>query len=313
MTTALEDPPTRTDHPGERLRFEMAAMRLSFTWFGTRKSLSSEQRTQAASAFHAESKFVSAGKKLIDTGDPSFRAVTSVRSQASTYFKGISLPYPEPGIRLVQRDALAKIDDKMRGFREELADAVADLDARFDELKQEAHQRLGDLYDDSDYPLSLEGLFEIAWDFPSVEPPDYLRRLNPELYQAECDRIRSRFDEAVALAEAAFTEELNKLVEHLADRLSGDVDGKPKIFRDSAIENFDAFFQRFQQLNIRSNESLEAVVQSARSLVAGVKPQQLRESRAVRERIGSGLQRVQSSLDQLMTDRPRRRILRRAR
>ncbi len=313
MSTLLEEPTTTATGHGERLRASMAAMRLSFTWFGTRKSLSSEQRSQAASTFHAESKFVSAGKKLIDTSDPSFRAVTAVRSQASAYFKGVSLPYPEPGIRLVQRDALAAIDEKMRDFRGQLADAVSELEDRFDELKHEARQRLGDLYDESDYPVSLDGLFEIGWDFPSVEPPDYLRRLNPELYQAECNRIRARFDEAVTLAETAFSEELGKLVEHLAERLSGGEDGKPKVFRNSAIENFEEFFERFQRLNIRSSEDLEEVVQSARSLVGGVQPQQLRDSEAVRERMRKGLQRVQSSLDDLTTDRPRRRILRRAR
>ena len=313
MSAVLDaPPPAATDH-SETLRSSMAAMRLSFTWFGTRKSLSAQQRSQAADTFHAESKFVSAGKKLIDTSDASFRAVTSVRTQASAYFKGVSLPYPEPGIRLVKRDNLDRIDTKMHGFREELSEAVGQLDQRFDELKREARQRLGELYDESDYPPSLDGLFEIGWDFPSVEPPDYLRRLNPELYQAECNRIRGRFDEAVSLAEAAFTEELGKLVEHLAERLSGSDDGKPKVFRNSAIENFTEFFDRFRRLNIRSNEQLDSVVESARSLVAGVQPQQLRDNPSVRDQIRGGLQQVQSSLDQLMTDRPRRRILRRAR
>ena len=106
MSSILDGRPSlRVDH-ADRLRSEMAAMRLSFTWFGTRKALSTEQKTQAANAFHAESKYLSAGKKLIDTSDPSFRAVTSVKTQAIAYFKGISLPYPEPGIRLVPQDRL---------------------------------------------------------------------------------------------------------------------------------------------------------------------------------------------------------------
>jgi hypothetical protein len=63
----------------------MAALRLSFTWFGTRKTLSTEQKAQAAESFGAEREFLSAGKKLIDTRDPAFRAVTAVRSQAMSY------------------------------------------------------------------------------------------------------------------------------------------------------------------------------------------------------------------------------------
>ncbi|PAY20997.1 hypothetical protein CKO51_02810 [Rhodopirellula sp. SM50] len=311
MPQTLEDAPASVSDHGGKLRTTMAAMRLSFTWFGTRKSLSSEQKALAADTFHAEGKYISAGKKLIDTGDASFRAVTSVRTQATAYFKGTTLPFPEPGIRLVPQASLDQIDARMQGFRDELAEAVAVLDARFDELKYEARDRLGDLYCESDYPDTLRGLFEIGWDFPSVEPPDYLRRLNPELYQQECDRVKSRFDEAVQLAEAAFIEELNKMVEHLSERLTGNDDGKPKVFRDSAIENFAEFFDRFQRLNIRSNEELDQVVDRARRVVDGVAPQSLRDSESLRQRITGQLAAVQSSLDGLMVDRPRRNILRR--
>jgi hypothetical protein len=42
-------------------------------------------------------------------------------------------------------------------------------------------------------------------------------------------------DEAVRLAEEAFIAELAKLVSHLTERLAGQKDGKPRIFRDSAV------------------------------------------------------------------------------
>ncbi len=313
MPNTLEEPAAATADPVSRLQTTMAAMRLSFTWFGTRKTLSSQQKAQAADTFHAEGKYLSAGKKLLDTGDASFRAVTAVRNQANTYFKGVSLPYPEAGIRLVRQDSLDPINVRMRAFCDELAEAVSTLDGRFSELKYEARDRLGDLYNESDYPASLDGLFEIAWDFPSVEPPDYLRRLNPALYRQECDRVRARFDEAVEMAETAFTEELAKMVEHLSERLSGGDDGKPKIFRDSAVENMVEFFDRFKRLNIGSSEELDAVVDRARGVIDGVAPQQLRDDQSLRSRINNQLTAVQSSLDGLMVDRPRRNILRRPR
>ena len=313
MQQTLDSQPTSQADHGSQLRTTMAAMRLSFTWFGTRKSLSSEQKAQAADTFGAEGKYLSAGKKLIDTGDVSFRAVTSVRTQATAYFKGLSLPYPEPGIRLVPQGSLDQINLTMQAFRDQLTEAVIALDTGFDQLKYEARDRLGELYCDDDYPSSLAGLFEINWDFPSVEPPEYLRRLNPQLYQQECDRVRTRFDEAVQLAESAFIEELNRMVEHLAERLAGATDGKPKVFRDSAIDNFTEFFKRFQQLNIRSNVELDQVVERARRVINGVAPQSLRDSELLRQQISGQLAAVQSSLDGLLVNRPRRNILRRAR
>ncbi len=66
MTIVLDDPTTRST-PVERLRTTMAAVRLSISWFGTGKTLSAAQKNQAADAFGAEGKFLSAGKKLIDT------------------------------------------------------------------------------------------------------------------------------------------------------------------------------------------------------------------------------------------------------
>lgn len=313
MTTLLDDPPTSpASNVAERLRFEMLAMRLSFTWFGTRKTLSPEQKAQAAESFGAEGDYLSAGKKLINTKHPAFKAVNAVKSQAVSYWKAVSLPFPESGIRLIRQDDLAGVNVHMTTLKADLDDAVQELDCHFDELKSAARQRLGDLYNPADYPATLLGLFEMAWDFPSVEPPSYLRQLSPELYEQECRRVQARFDEAVQLTEQAFLEELAKLVEHLTERLSGTDDGKPKIFRDSAVENLTGFFERFQRLNVRSNSELDELVERAQQVIAGVQPQQLRENARMRRQIASQLSGVQSAMDGMLVDRPRRNILRRS-
>ncbi len=316
MSTLLEEPTPQTaprTSATSRLRTTMAAMRLSFTWFGTRKSLSVEQKAQAADTFGAEGNFLSAGKKLIDTRHPQFKAVTAVRGQAIAYWKSISLPFPEAGIRLIRQDDLDGVNANMTSLQQDLANAVDELDDHYHELKRAARNRLGSLYNDNDYPVSLRGLFELNWDFPSVEPPDYLRQLSPELYRQECQRAQARFDEAVQLAEQAFLEELNKLVAHLGERLSGQADGKPKVFRDSAVDNLEEFFDRFRRLNVRSSEQLDELVQRAQQVVRGVEPQQLRDNVSLRQQVASQLSGVQSALDGLLVDRPRRNILRRPR
>jgi hypothetical protein len=145
-----------------------------------------------------------------------------------------------------------------------------------------------------------------------VEPPDYLQQLNPALYEEECRRVQNRFDEAVRLAEEAFTAELAKLVSHLTERLSGQEDNKPKIFRDSAIENLTEFFGRFRELNVRSSEQLDQLVAQAQRTIRGVEPQALRDNAGLRQQVATEMSRVQSVLDGLLVDRPRRNILRRA-
>ncbi len=299
--------------PADRLRTSMAAVRVSISWFGTRKSLTVEQKAEAAEPFNAEAKFISAGKKLLDISHPAFKAVTAVRGKVVAYWKSMSLPYPEPGIRLIKQDRIEEFAAKMQEFQAELAEAVEALDRRYSELKAAARQKLGNLYNSSDYPASLVGLFDISFDFPSVEPPDYLQQLNPALYEEECRRVQSRFDEAVRLAEEAFTAELAKLVSHLTERLSGQEDGKPKTFKDSTVENLTDFFQRFRELNVRSSGQLDSLVADAQRVIRGVEPQALRDNAGLRQQVATEMSRVQSVLDGLLVDRPRRNILRRPR
>ena len=122
--------------------------------------------------------------------------------------------------------------------------------------------------------------------------------------------MQSRFEEAVRLAEDAFLDELTKLVSHLTDRLSGQADGRPKVFRDSAIGNLHEFFGRFRSLNVRSNEQLDALVSQCQNIVEGIQPQELRKRDALRQQVASDLSSVQAALDGLLVDRPRRQIMR---
>ena len=314
MPSLLEHPPTQSiSQPADRLRAVMAAVRISFVWFGTQKTLTQEQKAQAAEPFGADNQFLSARKKLIDTRHPAFQAVTGVRHQIVSYWRSISLPFPDPGVRLVRQDDIASFSVRMTTLKADLDEAVIELGRHYSELKMRARDRLGDLFNTADYPESLADLFQIAWDFPSVEPPSYLRQLSPELYRQESERVMARFDEAVRMAEEAFMEELSRIVSHLTERLSGTDDGKPKVFRDSAIENLSEFFDRFRHLNIRSNDQLDELVTRAQQVVRGVHPQQLRDDQSVRQRVATQLSGVQSVLDGLLVDRPRRNILRRPR
>ena len=274
--------------PAERLRTTMAACRVQFTWFGTKKSLTAEQKAQAAEPFDAEGQFLSAGKKLLDTKHNAFRAVTAIRTKITDHWRGLTLPFPEPGVRLIKHDQVEAFDQQMADFKAELEDAVRTLDQCFEELKQAAAQRLGSLFNPADYPATLVGLFGVSWDYPNIEPPDYLIGLSPDLYRQEQDRVRARFEEAVQLAEQAFLDEFAKVVAHLTERISGtNEDGTPKVFRDSAVDNLCNFFERFRSLNVRSSQQLDDLVAQAQRAVRGVAAQDLRDSQSARQEVAT--------------------------
>lgn len=309
MTSTDLEPPDAAC-PSAQLRATMLAARLSFQWLGISKTLSADQKSQAAETFGAEGSSLNAGKRLLDTKHPRFRAVTTVKSRTQTYWRAVSLPFPEAGIRLIRQDSVDSFQQQLTQFQGQLRGAVVELEDEYASMKVAAQRTLGELYNEQDYPDSLLGLFDMTWDFPSVDPPEHLRQLNPELYEQECRRVAARFDEAVQLAEQAFIDELSSIVSHLSERLSGHDDGKPKIFRDSAVSGLRQFFERFQSLNVRSNDQLEDLVHQCQATVSGVEPQSLRDNQTLRRRVATELSAVQSVLNGLLVDRPRRRILR---
>src|ERR1700676_4951486 len=159
--TLLESPTVRSQvTPAQRLRDTTAAVRVSLHWLGVRKTLTPEQKTQAAESFGAEGDYLSARKKLLDTKHAAYKDVTAVRGRVLAYWKSTTLPYPEPGIRLIKQSQLEPFNHQLLDFRADLQKAVQRLDEHYAELKATARRRLGRLYNPDDYPLSLDGLFQ---------------------------------------------------------------------------------------------------------------------------------------------------------
>ena len=310
LLNMLESESRSPESFAEELRENMSAVQVRFHWFGTRRSVSVSQKHRAAQTFSAEKDYVSMGKKLFDTSHPAWKHLTRVRGEIEKYWQSVTLPYPDPGIRLMRRSDIAAFEEKMQEMQVKLQNAERNLDVSYHELRAAARNKLGSLYNEGDYPETLIGMFTLEWDFPNVEAPEYLRTISPNLYRRATERIQSRFTEAVTLAEEAFFGELSGMVSHLAERITGSDDGKPKVFRDSVINNLLDFFERFKRLNIGSSEELDRFVAEVQGIVAGVAPDDLRDSGSLRGHVARELGQVRQALDEHMIDRPRRNLIR---
>jgi hypothetical protein len=309
-TIAVSDIPLDSGTPAQRLRRMAAATRVSLHWWGLHRALTSQQKEEVSAGYAADPRFLTAGKKLVDSRHENMRKLTSIRTRIVNYWRGCSLPYVEAGVRLIRQSDIETFVQAMEEFREELAQAERELDAALPAILADAHRRLGRLFNPADYPEQVRGLFQISWEFPAIEPPSYLMRIAPEVYEEERRRVAARFDEAVRLAEQAFATEFSRLLSHLTERLANGENGERLIFRDSCIGNLREFFSRFAHLNVRGNPELDALVEQAQQLVQGVTPQRLRDEADLRQTISSQMAVVQAQVEGLIVNAPRRRIVR---
>jgi hypothetical protein len=294
---------------GKKLRNESAAVRLNFSKFGTTRTLSKEQRAKAADPFGAEGDSLRAGKKLLDTKTDEYKAVTEIFGVAAATWKACSYPFPEKGIRLIRRDKIDEFEARMEKTAKDLAAAAKALQGQYEALRADAKSRLGELFNEADYPPSIENQFKIDWDYPSIGAPEYLKQVSPALYAQQAKRIEHQFDDAVAAFEGAMAAELHGMVEHLTERLDGfDDKGKKKTFRDSAVSNIVEFFDRFKSLSIGSSAELDKLVEQCKGLVVGVDPKDLRTNDSHRADFKTKMDEMKKALDDLLIVRPTRKF-----
>lgn len=170
-TVTVSKIPLETGSAAQRLRRVAAAVRVGLHWWGVRKTLTAQQKEEVGLAYQADARFLTASKKLVDVRHEAFRKLTSTRTRLGHYWRGLTLPYTEPGVRLIRQADIEAFVHTMEGFREELVQAEADFNTVYHQIQADARQRLGRLYNPDDYPAEVRGLFNVEWDFPSVMPP----------------------------------------------------------------------------------------------------------------------------------------------
>lgn len=170
-TLTVPEIPLETGTPAQRLRRHAAAVRVHFTWWGVHKTLTAQQKEEVGATYSADVRFLTAGKKLVDTRHETFRKLTSLRTRTGSYWRGLTLPYTAAGVRLIRQSDIESFVHTMEGFRDELTQAESDLNAVYDQIRSDARQRLGRLFNPNDYPPEVRNLFAMDWDFPSVEGP----------------------------------------------------------------------------------------------------------------------------------------------
>jgi hypothetical protein len=287
----------------QRLRLSTAACRVRFTWLGIEEALTPALNARAARDLQAAPQFLRTAKRLLDAQHPAFRAVTALRGRIESYWRRLTLPFPEPGLRLIPLDQVEAFDRQMNDYRMRLRQAAIDLQRDYDPLRAEALRQLGPLYDAADYPADLADAFSCRWDFPNLDPHPNLSWLSPAIHQQEEYRAQARFEEAVRLTERLFFAEFRRLVAHLGERLAGDpAAGSPRVFRDGAVDNLVAFLARYRTFDVRTDDRLDELVDLVERTLDGVNPECLRHQPGLRRTVAARLSWVRASLAAMSED-----------
>jgi hypothetical protein len=298
---------------GAKLKAETICVRLDISRCGTSKAFTGEQNQRTAEAFSARAKRVKGRRQVIDDSHQAWRKVAGILNAAKGYWRSLTLPIPdEPGKRLLKKSAVEKFDEAMTRMQDDLSDAKDELRSCESEIIALAREELCDLWEEGLVSEGLADEFGLTWGYSEENPPEYLEKLNPELFKREQERVRALFDAAALEATPQLTDELHKMVADMVERLQPGENGKPKVFRDSLVGNVKDFFDRFSFLNVGNSADLEEAVARCKAVLTSdgqeLTPERIRKDVNLRTAIASEMEQVKAKLDTMVVERPKRRI-----
>jgi hypothetical protein len=251
--------------------------------------------------------WLTASKKLIDPD--ALKPIKKVVNSSRSYLCGVSLPFPIQGMVFVPKEMISGVDGKLHRYKTEFNSCVEGFMRSYDRLREVAMVCLGDLFNETDYPVDIRAKFSFAWRFVILDVPNgNTAILAPEVYEREKKKFIQSMEDARQLAISSLREEFAKLVERITERFTSGPDGKPKVFKNGTVNNFYEYFETFKKRNIFGDEQLAELVEQAQQILGGETAGSIRSNDHLKERIRSGMGEVESAMAEILS-RPRRRIV----
>lgn len=281
--------------------------------FTVRRTVKQDKvNVEATDRFNAavDQDLMTVAKDLLDSQElrkiVTYDHVTKVWVKART----VQSPLLRASAYLLDVDALPDMYEYLEQRKKNRGALVQDVAAAYPALVKAAKERLGPLFDQSEYPpvAALLKLFDFEWSvIEIVTPNEKLRTISQALFEKEKSKAEAVWKSAVGQINDALAASLNEVVEHLGDRLGGG-DEAPKRFRASALKKVTDFIETFAQRNVAGSAGLAKLVGDAKAMLEGVDVKAIKTDGDLRKRLATSIAGIKSSLDGMMENKPARAI-----
>jgi len=214
--------------------------------------------------------------------------ITKAVSAIRIYHCNHALPWNKHGKDcewIISSDTYFDYTRKMGGLIETFKEAVYKFAEIYQNIKDEAPRRMGDMYDPKDF-LSIDEImrkFDVRLSvYPLPLADDW--RVTDNLDEEEVTRIKQtmtdQFNESVMGTVKELWKRVGKAVGHVAEILSND---KSKIY-DSLIGNLIDLVEILPKLNLTDDQNLENARRDIETKLCSVNPDVLRDNKTLRHK-----------------------------
>lgn len=283
---------------------------LSFSKPGNSRKVEIEDLTAQGAEVEADRDWVRFRKSLLESTE--LGKVTGCYLAMKSFIVQRSAPakFFRAGCYLVKTDAVGEITERFSQAQQELAEAVEKFLVVYPERKAEAKEKLGTLYNESDYPTADQFRAAVRMRLQVIEMnvPQALKAIDPVAYKAQLAQADADWKKALEEVRLALRQGMLELVSHLADRLAPDADGDKKVIRQSSFSKLESFLDHFATRDITKDGEMASIVSQARSLLSKVDVEAVRDSAGLRSAVCREFEGVKKQLSG-MVEQQRGRLI----
>jgi len=210
-------------------------------------------------------------------------ALNAAQNQARKTHYRHTLPWDDAGARLLPVANYERYTHALDELIERIFTERERFLSDYDSHVERARLDLGRLFKRDDYPSREELRVRYSARY-RIEPVPDSGHFLADLGAGENVRVRRDIEHQVSLrlngALGDLYRRLGEAVGHVCERLSEDENGKPRVFRDSLIENLRELVDIVPRLNLFGDRHLEHLCEEVKHRIACVEPDVLRPSGA---------------------------------
>lgn len=268
-------------------------------WEGIRQDRKAS--TEVASLNNAQQGTVNVRKRLLGTCKE-LEAIRSFRNTCRKYHRENTLPWGHMGLRMLTNEQFFDYNEEVTGQQQRFATLVDEFLDVYDDEVTKAVNKLGSLFNRSDYPSvsTLKQWFRFSVNYvPLPSEGNFISDMFHQHADALNAGYEKYYEEQIEHAMQDIWQRLVPPLENMARMLDYDYSDTPTGFRDTLVSNVTNVAKLLKTCNIKKDPLMEEVHQELVSALRGVGPEQLRASASLRLETRANIRRIIDKLPSL--------------
>jgi len=300
----------------DQIMARTCVMVLTFHGIGNRRKVDtdnievkSSDKRAAAKESEVDKAWLHLTKRLIEAEE--LDKITSSYGEMRRYVENLALPsYIKRGVYIMPTAFVMQVDAKLKEGTATVQPFIKSLGKRYEAIKAESQKRLGPQYNEADYMTreQLMAAFQVSWRFLYVDSAPNLAGVSKEIYEEERRKAQQDWADLAQVHRQMLRSHMSEFVNHLADRLAPNEEGRLKMFKEGSVTKFQQFLENFEPRNIGNDLQMKVLVDRAKQLLTGNDAESLRTNDELRAHVRQGFENIKAALDTMVVLKPRRII-----